>query len=80
MFNFLNKKSTSSKNDLRFEDIDGNPLKEGDIVNSLRYDLGKCIIRRSGKGYEYESIESGKTVNWSKMIDARTKSQKVRRI
>ncbi|GAJ22064.1 unnamed protein product, partial [marine sediment metagenome] len=32
------------------------------------------------EGYVYESLETGKRVNWAKMIDASTENQKVRKI
>ena len=47
---------------MQFVDLDGNPLAEGDTVLSLRYDLGKCIIKAVDNGFEYESIESKKTL------------------
>ncbi|NQT78634.1 MAG: hypothetical protein HQ565_13055 [Bacteroidetes bacterium] len=60
-------------------DLDGKPLKEGDIVESLRYDLGKCRIIKTGEMYAYESLESGEKVSWARMIDAASKKQKVRK-
>jgi len=76
----LFKKNSTGKSDLKFADMDGNPLHEGDKVLSLRYDLGECRITKSSSGYEYESIESGKKVHWLKMVDAHTKNQKVRKL
>jgi len=61
-------------------DMDGKPLREGDVVESLRYDLGICRILKNGDAYEYESIESGEKVSWAKMIDAASKNQKVRKV
>lgn len=64
----------------RMADLDGNVLKEGDMVESLRYDLGKCKLLKTDNGYIYESVSSGKKVSWAKMIDAATENQKVRKI
>ncbi len=75
----LFKKKTPPGEDLKFTDIDGRPLTEGDTVMSLRYDLGRCRILKTNAGLTYESLENGRQVSWTKMIDAATKCQKVRR-
>ena len=80
MFQLFKKSSSRKKKQPKLADLDGNPLKEGDIVESLRYELGKCKILVSEEGYIYESIDSGQKVNWAKMIDATTENQKVRKI
>jgi len=59
-------------------DLENNELKEGDIVESLRYDLGACKIILENETYYYESLESGERVSWTKMIDASTEKQKVK--
>lgn len=79
MFRFLKNRSDSTP-EVKMADMDGNPLKEGDIVMSYRYDLGKCRIVDTDQGFVYESLESGKQVNWARMIDARTELQKVKKI
>ena len=61
-------------------DLNDNPLKEGDIVLSHRYELGECKIVNTENGIEYESISSGKRVSWLRMIDAATEKQKVDKI
>jgi len=61
-------------------DYDGKPLKVGDKVMSLRYDLGKCVLTEGERGIEYESLETGKRVSFAFMIDAHTENQKVRKI
>jgi hypothetical protein len=61
-------------------DLDGKPLKEGDVVESLRYDLGQCRIIKTGEMFAYESLESGEKVSWARMIDATSKNQKVRKL
>ncbi|ELR68094.1 hypothetical protein C900_01173 [Fulvivirga imtechensis AK7] len=61
-------------------DLDNNPLKEGDLVEALRYDLGQCKLLVVDNAYIYESLSSGKQVSWLKMIDASTDNQKVKKI
>ena len=78
MFSLFRKKK-STGGDLHFTDIDGKPLKEGDLVESLRYELGHCKIVKAENGLMYESVETGKQISWAKMIDAATKNQKVRK-
>lgn len=79
MFRFLKNRSNASQR-VKMADMDGTPLKEGDIVISYRYDMGRCRIVYTDQGFVYESLESGKKVNWARMIDARTELQKVRKI
>ncbi|MGC9470647.1 MAG: hypothetical protein ACP5D1_03780 [Bacteroidales bacterium] len=79
MFRFLKNRSDTSRR-VKMADMDGTPLKEGDIVISYRYDMGKCRIVNTDQGFVYESLESGKQVNWARMIDARTELQKVKKI
>jgi hypothetical protein len=74
------KKSSKKKKQPKLADFDGNPLKEGDVVESLRYEMGKSKLLLTEEGYVYESLESGKRVSWAKMIDASTENQKVRKI
>lgn len=79
MFNIFKKKK--KKDSLPpLNDLNNKPLQEGDIVMSLRYEMGKCVIKKTEKGYEYESLETGKTVSWLKMIDASTENQKVKKV
>jgi len=80
MFQLFKKNSSAKKRQPKLADLDGNLLKEGDVVESLRYELGKCRIILSDEGYIYESIDTGKRVSWAKMIDATTENQKVRKI
>ena len=72
-------KRKSKKDSLSFLDLDGQPLKTGDIVLSLRYDLGECRIIDTEKGKVYESLESGEKVSYVRMIDAASGYQKVRK-
>lgn len=80
MFQLFKKDSSKKRKMPKLADFDGNPLKEGDVVESLRYDLGKCKLFFTDEGYVYESLETGKRVSWAKMIDASTENQKVRKI
>ena len=80
MFRLFKNNRERKKSQIEFTDLDGNELKEGDIVMSHRYDLGECIIKVGEQGFEYESIESKKRVNWALMIDAATERQKVHKV
>ena len=75
MFGLFKKK----KKELVLFDLEGNPLAEGDIVLSLRYDMGECKLVKTEDGFEYQSIERDTKVTWLKMIDAATERQKVRK-
>lgn len=78
MAGLFNRKSRKTK--LQFVDLDGQSLKEGDTVMSLRYDLGECRIVQTGQGMAYESLASGQQISYAKMIDAATGYQKVRKL
>lgn len=85
MFKWFNKNSngqngSGKSKSVQMADIDGQPLAVGDKVESLRYDLGICEIVEAEMGYDYISVETGKRVNYSRMIDAATSFQKVRKI
>ena len=73
MFGLFKKK----KKELVLFDLEGNPLAEGDIVLSLRYDMGECKLVKTENGFEYQSIDGDTKVTWLKMIDAATERQKV---
>ena len=68
------------KSKVRFCDFEGQPLKEGDIVMSMRYDLGESRIIKTEEGLAYESLSSGQVIGYAKMIDAATGYQKVRKL
>jgi len=76
---FRKNGSRRSGGQLRMVDLDGNVLNEGDMVESLRYNLGECKLLKTNNGYEYESVSSGEKVSWAKMVDAATENQKVRK-
>jgi hypothetical protein len=75
MFGIFKKK----KKELVLYDLEGNALVEGDIVLSLRYDMGECRLVKTENGFEYESLEGDTKMSWLKMIDAATERQKVRK-
>ena len=62
------------------KDLENTPLAEGDFVEALRYDLGKCKLLVIDNSYVYESEATGEKVSWLKMIDASTENQKVKKI
>jgi hypothetical protein len=78
MISLFNRKK--KKSSIKFYDFDGQPLKEGDLVMSLRYDLGESRIIMTENGFAYESLKTGEKVNYAKMIDAGTGYQKVRKL
>jgi len=81
MFGIFKRKNNTRKKSLpQMADLNDQPLAIGDHVISLRYELGECKIVETEKGVEYESLESGKRVNWVLMIDAATEKQKVEKV
>ena len=58
-------------------DLNNNPIVEGAIVKSLRYDLGECTVELEGMEYFYVSKASGTRVSYTRMVDAITETQKV---
>lgn len=76
----LFKKKPKEKQPPQLLDIDGNPISEGDIVLSHRYELGKCEVTLEGLQYFYISKKSGKKVSYVKMVDAITGQQKVKKV
>jgi hypothetical protein len=81
MFDFLkSRKDKSPKEEPQMADLESKPLKEGDIVEVLRYDMGKSRVFMSDKGLSYESMENGKVISWHYMVDAATGMQKVKKI
>jgi hypothetical protein len=75
MFGLFKKK----KKEIILFDLEGNPLEDGDLVLSLRYEMGECKLVKTETGFEYQSTESDVKVSWIKMIDAATERQKVRK-
>ncbi len=77
---FFKKKGEKKKALPPLVDLNQNPLQEGDLVEALRYDLGKSKIVVVDDMVYYESLESGQQVSWVKMIDAATEFQKVKKL
>ena len=86
MFSFFKKKNQPSepkavvRTATPMTDLNGVLLQEGDIVDCLRYDLGRSKVVLSGNSYVYESLASSRQVSWAKMVDAATSFQKVIKI
>lgn len=85
LFDFFKSQKDQSKkkedvNKPILADLEQNPLQVGDIVEALRYDLGRSKLIEGPTGYEYESLETGIRVSWLRMIDAATQLQKVKKI
>lgn len=79
MFGLFRKKSSKAKEPTLY-DIYNNPLKSGDQVRSLRYDLGVCTLEEGENGYFYKSLDSGNEIHCSLMFDAISGRQKVEKI
>ncbi|MDA0195180.1 MAG: hypothetical protein O2887_07820 [Bacteroidetes bacterium] len=79
MFGIFKKKKKADP-DTPMVDINQNPLLDGDMVISLRYDMGLCKVLETEQGLVYESVETGKQENWTRMIDASTTFQKVEKV
>ena len=81
MFDFLKfNKEETPKDDPLMLDLDNKPLNDGDIVEVLRYDMGKSRVIMTEKGLGYESMENGKIITWHYMVDAATSLQKVKKL
>ena len=78
-FNLFKLFKRKKKEEKPLLDIDGNPLQEGEKVEAQRYELGLCKLIIENDQYFYESLESGKKIHWTKMIDAITERQKVKK-
>ena len=73
----LFKKKPKEKQPPKLLDLNGNPIVEGSVVTSLRYDLGDCKVELVELEYFYVSIEKGERVSYVRMVDAITENQKV---
>ncbi len=76
----LFKRKPKEKRPPKLMDLNGNLIHEGDMVTSLRYDLGECTVVLEGLEYFYQSVTSGTRVSYVKMVDAITENQKVLKI
>jgi hypothetical protein len=77
MFSWFKKSKQPKAAPLLMEDMQGNLLEIGDLVEVQRYELGLCTIEDRGGEWHYKSIEKGESVSYVKMIDAHSKRQKV---
>lgn len=75
-FNIFKKKTKKKQ----LQDLNGNPLFVGDKVDCLRYDMGESILQEGENGFEYESVKTGQKVSFTRMIDATTSFQKVKKL
>lgn len=80
MLKFFKKKGPKEKLPPQLRDLNETPLEEGDIVEALRYDLGKSKLLLVENSWVYESLDSGKQVSFVRMIDAISECQKVKKI
>ena len=74
------KKKPKEKQPPQLLDIDGNLILAGDQVIAQRYELGQCTVELEGLEFFYVSQHSGQKVSYTKMIDAITGQQKVKRV
>lgn len=80
MFGLFKKRKKSPGERPGLVDMNQQPLAVGDRVEAFRYDLGiSTIVEVEGVIY-YQSEANGTLVIWVKMIDAATKSQKVKKL
>lgn len=73
----LFKKKPKEKPLPKLLDLNNNPIVEGAVVKSLRYELGECTVELEGMEYFYVSKSKGERVSYTKMVDAITENQKV---
>lgn len=73
----LFKKKPKEKPLPKLLDLNNNPIVEGAIVKSLRYELGECVVVLEGQEYFYVSKKTGEKVSYTRMVDAITENQKV---
>lgn len=79
MFGFLKKKKDKATLP-ELTDLNNEPLKVGDFVDALRYNLGRSKLVIEENTYYYVSEANGQKVSWLKMIDASTDNQKVKKV
>jgi hypothetical protein len=73
----LFKKKPKEPTPPKLLDLNNNPIVEGAVVKSLRYELGECVVELEGLEYFYVSKSSGQRISYTKMVDAITENQKV---
>ncbi len=77
---FKRKKKDSAPKKPDLVDLAQQPLAVGDRVESLRYDLGVSLLVEMEDGIYYQSEKDGRKIHWTRMIDASTQFQKVKKI
>lgn len=77
MFKSLFKRKPKERQPPQLLDINGNPIMEGDRVESKRYELGECTVELEGLEFFYKSVEKDVRVSYTRMVDAITGHQKV---
>ena len=77
---FKRKKKEDKPKRPELVDLAQQPLSIGDRVESLRYDLGLCVLTEEEDGIYYQSEKDGRKVHWTRMIDASTEFQKVKKV
>ena len=82
MFSYFKKNKTYKKKQANpLYDLQGQPIAEGDQVQSLRYDLGICEVVLIDSQIHYKCVSSpDRKVHYAKMVDAITGNQKVYKI
>ena len=80
MFSWFKGRKRPEKSSLLLEDLNGEPLTNGDLVKSLRYELGECRLELVDGEWFYKSEEKEEKVSFIKMVDALSKRQKVLKI
>jgi hypothetical protein len=73
----LFKKKPKEKQPPKLLDLNNNPIVEGAVVKSLRYDLGECDVTLEGLEYFYVPRSGAEKVSYTRMVDAITENQKV---
>lgn len=73
----LFKKKPKEPTPPKLLDLNNNPIVEGSVVKSLRYELGECVVELDGLEYFYVSKATGERVSYARMVDAITENQKV---
>lgn len=79
MFGLFKKKQKEEKK-LALVDLNQNPIDVGDKVESFRYELGISTLIQMEDGIYYQSDADGRKIHWTRMIDASTQLQKVKKL
>ena len=80
MWNLFKRNKSTDKKLPTLKDLDQNPLQEGDLVEALRYNLGPSRLLLIEGRYVYESLDTGEQVSYTRMVDAITECQKVKKL